>query len=172
MGAAKGNTNALGNNGGAPSLYDIKYCEQIVEYFDKPAITYIVKKEFDRNGDVKSETQIPQGVEFPTFQGFANKIDVNMSTLTEWRDVHIEFSKAYARAKDIQERILVINSLNNQYNSQFAQFFAKNCLGYKDKVEVDQNITGDFAININVVSMQDLHKQELLPAKKDTILID
>jgi hypothetical protein len=41
-----------------------------------------------------------------------------------------------------------------------------------ERVKVDQNITGDFAININVVSMQDLHKQDALPAKTDTILID
>ena len=28
--------------------------------------------------------------------------------------------------------------MNNNYNSQFAQFFGKNCLGYKDKTEVEQ----------------------------------
>jgi hypothetical protein len=29
--------------------------------------------------------------------------------------------------------------MNNSYNSQFAQFFSKNCLGYKDKQEVENS---------------------------------
>jgi hypothetical protein len=41
------------------------------------------------------------------------------------------------RAKQLQEKIWLTNGMNNLYNSQFAQFFGKNCLGYKDKQEVE-----------------------------------
>ena len=166
MAAEIGNKYAVGNNGGAPTKYDPKYCDMIVEYFDKPAITYITKKEFDRNGEVKSETQIPQGVEFPTFQGFANSIDVNMSSLTEWRDNIDEFSTAYARAKGIQEQIWLINGMSGLYNSQFAQFFGKNCLGYKDTIETDINIGGqkDNPLNISTLSDAELSIQLTIAA--------
>lgn len=157
MAAAIGNQYALGNHGGAPTKYDVKYCDMIVDYFNKPAITYITKKEFDRNGAVKSETQIPQATEFPSFQGFANSIDVNMSTLTEWRENIEEFSTAYARAKSIQESIWLTNGMNGLYNSQFAQFFGKNCLGYKDKVEIDQKITT--TTDISTISDAELAQQ-------------
>jgi hypothetical protein len=151
--------------GGRPTKYDDKYCDMIVEYFDKPAITYITKKEFDRNGEVKSETQIPQGVEFPTFQGFANSIDVNMDTLNQWGKDYSEFSEAYARAKAIQESIWLTNGMSGLYNSQFAQFFGKNCLGYKDKIETDLNIGGqkDNPLNISTLSDAEL-AQELAKA--------
>lgn len=31
--------------------------------------------------------------------------------------------------------------MGNLYNAQFAQFFGKNCLGYKDKTEVESTNT-------------------------------
>ena len=41
--------------------------------------------------------------------------------------------------------------MGNLYNSQFAQFFGKNCLGYKDKTETE--ITG---INNNTLIVHDV----------------
>jgi len=75
--------------------------------------------------------------DFPTFQGFANSIEVNGDTLVEWSKIHQDFSAAYSRAKELQEHIWLTNGMNNLYNSQFAQFFGKNCLGYKDKNETE-----------------------------------
>jgi hypothetical protein len=55
----------------------------------------------------------------------------------EWEKQYVEFSKAYSRAKQLQEHIWLVNGMSNLYNAQFAQFFGKNCLGYKDKVETE-----------------------------------
>jgi hypothetical protein len=83
----------------------------------------------------------------PTFQSFADKIGVHIDTLHEWKKVHATFSEAYARAKQLQEHIWLVNGMNNLYNSQFAQFFGKNCLGYKDKTEIDAKIKQDSDID-------------------------
>ncbi len=127
--------------GGRPTKYDPKYCEEIIKYFDVPPINVLYKKEYFMNGELKSEVPILTGAEFPTFQGFAHKIDVAMSTLQEWCLKHEEFSAAYARAKAIQEKIWLTNGMGNLYNSQFAQFFGKNCLGYTDKQEIESTNT-------------------------------
>jgi hypothetical protein len=139
---------------GRPTTYQKEYCEQIVEHFQKEPFTVLYKEEYHKDGELKCKTPILTANEFPTFQGFADKIGVHIDTLHEWKDKHKEFSEAYARAKQMQEHIWLINGMQNLYNSQFAQFFGKNCLGYKDKVEVDQNNTGE----LQVVFSSDLEK--------------
>jgi hypothetical protein len=127
------------NKGGAPTKYKQEYCEEIVSYFRVPPTIIEYKREYYQNGNLKSEFPIVRGNEFPTFQGFADRIGVHVDTLHEWKEVHEEFSEAYMRAKQLQERIWLTNGMNNLYNSQFAQFFGKNCLGYKDKQEIEQS---------------------------------
>lgn len=122
---------------GAPTLYDEKYCEQIITYFSRQPFHEMYKREYFQNGALKSETPSLVANEFPTFQGFADSIGVHVDTLHEWKKVHIEFSEAYTRAKGIQEQIWLVNGMQNLYNAQFAQFFGKNCLGYTDKYEVE-----------------------------------
>lgn len=137
MAAPKGNQYALGSeDSGRPSKYDLKYCEMIVDHFRvQPQITKS-KETYFADGTLKSKEEYPIAAELPTFQNFADKIGVNVDTLHEWKDKHEEFSESYARAKQLQEHIWLVNSMSNLYNAQFATFFGKNCLGYKDKQEV------------------------------------
>lgn len=146
MGAPKGNQYALDNDGGRPTKYKPEYCEMIIEHFREEPYTVMYKEEYHKDGELKSKTPILTANALPTFQSFADKIGVNVDTLREWADKHKEFSASYARAKQMQEHIWLVNSMQNLYNSQFAQFFGKNCLGYKDKVEVDSNISGDIQV--------------------------
>lgn len=131
---------------GRPTKYNKKYCEEIIEYFNKPPQNCMYKEEYFNNGQIKSKTPIITAVEFPTFQGFANEINVNIDTLHEWKEKHIEFSEAYTRAKQLQEKIWLVNAMGGLYNAQFAQFFGKNCLGYKEKQELEHsgNINNPF----------------------------
>jgi hypothetical protein len=128
-----------------------EYCDMIIEHFRVQPSSTKKKVSYYPDGAVKSEEEIPIGVDFPTFQGFADKIGVHVDTLHKWKDDNAEFSEAYARAKQLQEHIWLINGMNNLYNSQFAQFFGKNCLGYKDKTETE--ITG---INNNTLIVHDV----------------
>ena len=121
--------------GGRPPKYKKEYCDKIIEYFKKAPYQTEYKEEYFVDGSIKSKAPIITATEFPTFQGFADEILVHIDTLHEWCTKHKEFSEAYKRAKQLQEKIWLVNSMQNLYNAQFAQFFGKNCLGYKDKQE-------------------------------------
>lgn len=120
---------------GRPSKYDPKYCNEILKYFAKKPMKKRKKKILHQNGSLKSEEIVLVPQLLPTFNGFAAKIGVSRDTLLEWCK-HPEFSDAYARAREMQEEILIENALMGLYNPQFAQFFAKNNLGYKDRQEM------------------------------------
>lgn len=145
------------SKGGRPTKYKKEYCEEIIKYFNQPSQNCMYKEEYFNNGQIKSKTPIIIASEFPTFQGFANSINVNIDTLHEWKEKHSEFSEAYTRAKELQENIWLINGMSGLYNAQFAQFFGKNCLGYKDKQEVEHSG------NINN-PLKDMTTQELRDA--------
>ncbi|MFW9968637.1 MAG: hypothetical protein ACFFDF_00455 [Candidatus Odinarchaeota archaeon] len=124
---------------GRPTKYKKKYCEEIIDHFRIQPQIVKKKKTYYASGQVKSEEEYPVAALLPTFQSFADKIGVNIDTLHEWKSKYTEFSEAYARAKELQEHIWLVNSMSNLYNAQFAQFFGKNCLGYKDKQEVEHS---------------------------------
>lgn len=125
--------------GGRPPKYKKKYCTDILEYFKKPPYKAEYKIEYFSDGSIKSQVPIMTATEFPTFQGFADDIGVHIDTLNEWCKKYEEFSEAYKRAKQLQEKIWLVNSMQNLYNAQFAQFFGKNCLGYRDKQEIEHS---------------------------------
>lgn len=137
--------------GGRPTKYDKKYCDMIIEYFRVPATREVYQTEYYQNGEEKTTRTIIVPTEFPTFQGFADANNINFDTLKEWCEVHPEFSAAYAHAKKLQEKIWLQNSMAGLYNPQFAQFFGKNCLGYKDKTEVENS--GEQTLNVNIKVM-------------------
>ena len=125
--------------GGRPSKYKKKFCKEIIEYFRKEPYVLEVKKEYFADGSIKSMNPSIQAAEFPTFQGFADSINVHIDTLHEWCNKNPEFSEAYKRAKQLQEKIWLVNGMQGLYNAQFAQFFGKNCLGYADKQEIEHS---------------------------------
>ncbi|MEG1945234.1 MAG: terminase small subunit [Oscillospiraceae bacterium] len=122
---------------GCPTKYKKEYCRKIIEFFDVEPQETTTRETFYPNGKLKSKEQIVNAQTLPTFQGFAHKISVHVDTLHEWCKEYAEFSEAYARAKQLQENIWLVNGLSNLYNAQFAMFFGKNCLGYRDKSELD-----------------------------------
>lgn len=130
---------------GRPTKYRPEYCEQIIEYFDRPPQQVVYRETYYTDGSVKSRDPVILGEQIPTYQGFAHKIGTTAKALWQWKDKYPEFGKAYARAKELQEHILVVNALGGQYNSQFAQFYAKNNLGYKDKMETE--LSGGIALS-------------------------
>lgn len=125
--------------GGAPTKYKKEYCEEIINFFRIEPYETKIQREFFSDGSLRSEKVVIIPTKFPTFQDFSDSIGVHIDTLNEWCKVHEEFSEAYARAKQLQEKIWLINGMNGQYNSQFAIFFGKNCLGYKDKQELEHS---------------------------------
>ena len=139
--------------GGRPSKYKKRYCKLLIEHFSIEPQTEKVRTEYYANGQVKSEEKTPWAQTLPTFQGFAMKIGVAMSTLGKWRNEHEEFSEAYARAREMQEHIWLQNSMSGLYNATFAKFFGMNCFGYKDRSEVDVGNAENkpFEVSIQVI---------------------
>lgn len=140
--------------GGRPTKYKKEYCQELIDYFDQPPQEPLYKKTYFINGQVKSEDPVVQPQEFPTFQGFAHFIGIDVVTLERWRDKHPEFCRAYTRAKQIQEDVWLRESMAGRYNAQFAKFFGVNCLGYKDKVEQETTIT-DYHMTFQAMTPQE-----------------
>ena len=129
----------MGKKKGRPTKYRKEYCDDIIQYFDIPPQQVVYKQTYYANGTLKSEEPVTLPAQFPTMQGFARMIGVNIDTLHEWRKQYLDFSEAYTRAQELQEKIWLINGMGGLYNAQFAQFFGKNCLGYKDRQEVEHS---------------------------------
>lgn len=125
---------------GRPTLYRPEYCQLIMDHFKVEPYSIRTKETYYADGTLKSKEEFPVANQFPTFQSFADKIGVNGDTIIEWTKKYNDFSAAYAHAKELQEHIWLVNSMGNLYNAQFAQFFGKNCLGYKDKQEVETTL--------------------------------
>lgn len=135
--------------GGRPTKYDKKYCKEIIEFFDRKAFEPL----FDKEGEPvlnRSGSPIMVPVELPTFEAFAHSIDVHKDTIYQWAEVHEEFSDAKKRAQQLQHNIWVQNGLNSSYNSTFAIFFGKACLGMRDGNEADQEAPKPVQITFNV----------------------
>lgn len=115
----------MDNPVGRPSLYDAKYCQEMIDFFDRDYVT-------------KQHNKI-EACNFPSVAGFARKLGIAKSTLYEWASKHQEFSVVLARCKDMQEDILINNSLKGSYNAAFSQFLLKNTHGFRDKQEVEQS---------------------------------
>jgi hypothetical protein len=129
------------------------YCEEIVLYFSQdPQVTHF-KKTYHANGNLKSEEPVVLPRELPTFQGFADQIGVCQSTLEQWREKYPAFDQAYRRAKQLQEKIVLVNSISGLYSCQFAQFFTKNCLklGEQEGEPEEKTKEADFSVKIQVV---------------------
>ena len=131
---------------GRPTNYKEEYCNQIIDYFSREPQQILYKKTYYSDGTLKSEEPIILPAPIPTFQEFAERIGVHTDTLVEWTKVHESFAQAYERARQSQEKIWMVNGMSGLYNSQFVQFFGKNCLGYKDRQEIKANLEG--AVNI------------------------
>lgn len=136
---------------GRPTKWKPKYNKDIIKWFDKE----LTKKVIKTNPNNGNPYEVDVMNDFPTFQGFAHSIGVCMDTLNEWQkpsntDKHPGFSASYKKAKALQERFWAENGLAGRLNTPFAIFWAKNNLGYKDKVENEVKVDGGLDLNVNI----------------------
>jgi len=124
---------------GRPTLYDPKYCDDIITYFDIEPFVLVEKEVVKKDGTVELK-EVKEPVSLPTLAGFAVKLKVCKDTLNEWSRQHKDFSAAIKKAKACQERILLENGLNGGYDKVMSIFALKNLADWKDRTE--QAITG------------------------------
>lgn len=128
--------------GGRPSLYEEKYCEEIVEFFTREPFTPILIENDEGETVVatnKNGQPMLKPCPLPTLEGFAIKIGVHRETLNNWAVKNPKFFDAIKKAKDRQKEILVQNGLVGAYEKVFAIFVAKNVTDMSDKQELDIN---------------------------------
>lgn len=129
----------------AATKYKEEYCQQLIDYFSKPA-TRVEYKETYFKGELSSRTPIVVPEEYPTFEMFAAKIGVTTDTLRNWCEDHPRFRYYYARAKEIQLGKLTSNAITGLYNPVYAKFEAVNNHNQKDKQEVETSVSGSLGV--------------------------
>ena len=128
------------NKGGRPTKYDPKYCDGLIEFFNRePSVPLIV------DGEVMMHKGEPIMIacRLPTFEMFALSIGVHRETLRNWADANPEFFAAYKKAEDYQKEILIQNGLSGGYEKTFAIFTAKNVTDMTDKAHIDHTTKGE-----------------------------
>jgi len=143
---------------GRPPKYKPEYCQIIIDYFDKPPWVDKALPHYGKEGEVKWVDLKRIANPLPKFHEFAKSIGVDEITLLEWSELKNEegerkypdFSKAYARAKNLQKWFLIENGLNNCYNPAFCIFVAKNVTDMRDpdlaQSQMQVKIKGDLVI--------------------------
>jgi len=121
---------------GRPSNFKPEYVKKIMAYFDIEPYTI-------QEGDDGEPTGKLIACDLPTFAGFAVTLNTYTKQLHNWCDKYPEFLQAYKKAKECQEKILVINALKGLYAAAPAIFTMKNILKWRDKHEIDMTHTGE-----------------------------
>ena len=126
---------------GRPSKYDPKYCDMIVEHMSEGA----------------------------SITSFAAEIDVARSTITEWAEVHPDFSAAVKRAKakcaSWWEKLGRSGAQGGEVNPTLVIFGLKNMGAddWRDKQEVDHTTNGE-SLNKGR-TLDDFYAQSNVPVK-------
>lgn len=129
---------------GRPTLYRPEFCEMMEAFFDIPLEREIEVDVPDGEGGFVKKRRIVAN-RFPTFGRFAASIGLSSDTLRKWArakksdgtPVRPEFFWSYARARDLQEALLIEGGMSGVYDYRFAILAAKNILGWRDRVEQD-----------------------------------
>jgi len=124
--------------GGRPTKYKPEYCQKIIDYFSIDVEEY-------KSGEKK----------YPTFIDFAHSINVSDESMNRWKEKYPEFRGAYKKAKKLLESFFIQAGMQGAVNTTFAIFYSKNCLGWKDKQEIDQSVNLAGSLKINIVRNKD-----------------
>lgn len=131
---------------GRPTKYDLKYCDEIVEFFTVEPFREVPEIIEGKNFSKETIKLLPN--KFPTFEKFAADNDLHVDTLIEWCKQHPEFSEAYKRCKELQKDFLIQNGLGGLYPAAAFCFVAKNCTDMRDKQEIEHSGTVSIAQQI------------------------
>lgn len=127
---------------GRPTKYDDSYPELLLKHFELPA------------WDIAVNGELVEGF-FPTLAGFCTQIGVTQKTLLTWASEKLEngepkypdFLKAYELVKEYQEDYFVKGYMKGKYtNPAVGALIAKNLMDWKDKKEVESNVTSTSTI--------------------------
>jgi len=132
---------------GRPTKYKAEYCEELRKFFSKKRFQKLKTIITGKNDYQKEETKLIAN-ELPTLERFAEKIEVDRDTLSNWGKEHKDFFGTIRQCQNIQKDFLIQNGLLGLYQSNFAIFVAKNLTDMRDRQEQDINIKGELDISV------------------------
>lgn len=123
------------NDTGRPSLYEPKYCDEMIAFFDIPLTERVLKSHTTGKNEYEKDEYVDKPNPVPYFTRYARNIGVHINTLNLWREEHPEFMDAYNTCKEIQKEFLVQNGLAGHYPPASFIFVAKNITDMRDVQE-------------------------------------
>lgn len=114
---------------GRPTLYNEEMLAKASKYLSTCVDSY----------DAETETW---NVELPSIEGLSIYLDVNRSSVYEWKAKYSEFSNILDRILAEQAKRLLGKGLGGQYNANIAKL-ALGKHGYHDKVDSDVTTAGE-----------------------------
>lgn len=121
--------------GGRPSQYKVKYCQQLIEFFDAEPWQDKKMPHYDKEGKHTWTDFKRVANKLPTLRNFAKKIEVSYVTVYSWMKKHEEFLNAFTHAQRLRKWFIIENGLNGCYNPLFAKFTAINVTDMRDRTE-------------------------------------
>lgn len=121
---------------GRPTKFRPVFATMIVEHFDKEPFTEVDVPQ--PSGLTKRQRM---ATDLPTLSSFAKTIGVSVDTLGRWATEvladggmrHPDFAEAYARAREMQEALIVRGGLLGLYEPRTVQAALKNLHGWQDQ---------------------------------------
>lgn len=124
--APKGNQYAKGcKSNGRPTSYKDAYPEKTNQYIESIL-------------EANKQAEKPR---VPTVAGLAVHLGHSKRSLYEWAEKHTDFLHALAKLKGVQEDLLVIHGLDNQFNSTIAKLLLSANHGYAEKKDVNMDVS-------------------------------
>lgn len=122
---------------GRPSKFEPRFADEILAFFDKEPFT--TEDVPQPNGMVKRQRM---ATDPPMLAGFAKSIGVSLDSVNRWATevtaetgglLHPDFADAYARARELQESLIVRGGLLGLYDPRVVQTALKNLHGWQDQ---------------------------------------
>lgn len=119
---------------GRPTTYSKEYIAKVDEYLAaRQDETYqVVAYEGERSTGFTQKVR----VKLPTYEGFAQFINVPIRTMYEWRDAHPEFSQSLGKILIEQKRRLIDSGLSGDYNPTIAKLILSANHDMRDKADL------------------------------------
>jgi DNA-packaging protein gp3 len=123
---------------GRPVSYRPEYAQQIITFFSGEPFEHVEVQSISGTTKMQMVAKDP-----PTLAGFASRLGITLETLNSWATAvkldgaprFPEFFDAYARARQLQESLLVRGAALGVYSDRFIPFVLKNWHGWQDQPE-------------------------------------
>lgn len=109
---------------GRPSKYAPRYCADLIKWFSD-------KDYYSENRTDKGNIQILPGSRLPTIEGFAANCGVDPTTLYEWAEKHVAFSRSMGVARALQADLIQAAASAGALPPNFAQLMMINNHGWQ-----------------------------------------